>query len=171
MCGSSSYSRVKRWRINLKYEDPESFIEKLANLKIVIGARLNSGRYYIFDDLKPTPPHKFREMTIAEFQPFAQKMQRLWMINSDRVVCENFGLGANMSERPTTIFVFIPKEMEEAILKKEESHHGLKEAEIKKRKIMTMFDVKNTSSGWDVRVERTWIDNNLVYDDETPAKK
>lgn len=164
-------SRTKRWRINLKYEDPEGFIEKLANLKVVIGARLTSGRYYIFEEMKPSGQQKFREMSISEFQPFAQKMQRLWMVNSDRVVCENFGLGVSMSERPTTIFIFIPKEMEEAIVKKEESYHGLKEAEIKKRKIMTQFDVKNTGSGWDVAVTRTWTDPNLVYDDETPAKK
>ncbi|MBL8822037.1 MAG: hypothetical protein JNJ77_05565 [Planctomycetia bacterium] len=164
-------SRTKRWRINFKYEDPEGFIEKLGNLKVVVGARLNNGRYYIFEELSPTGGNKFKEMTIEQFQPYATKLQRLWVLNSVRDVCENFGIGANMSERPTTIFIFIPQDMENAILAREEAYHGLKEAEIKKRKIMTQFDVQRTGSGWEVRVIRTWTDPNLKYDDDPPPKK
>lgn len=164
-------SRTKRWRINFKYEDPESFVEKLANLRVVVGARLNNGRYYIYEELSAKPPFKFQEMTIEDFQKFANKLQRLWVLNNDRLACENFGLGVNMSERPTTIFIFIPQDMEEAILKKEESYHGLKEAEIKKRKIVTKFDVRRTGSGWDVRVESHTVDPNLKYDDDSPPKK
>lgn len=164
-------ARTKRWLINFKYEDPENFIEKLANLKVVVGARLNSGRYHIYEDMGTKPPFKFREMTIDDFQKFANKLQRLWVLNRSRDACENFALGVNMSERPNTIFIFIPTDMEEAILKKEESHHGLKEAEIKKRKIVTKFDVVRTGSGWDIKVEGTWTDPNLKYDDDPPAKK
>ncbi|MFO0811720.1 MAG: hypothetical protein U0796_00780 [Gemmatales bacterium] len=164
-------ARTKRWRINFKYEDPEGFIEKLANLKVVVGAYLNSGRFHIYDDMKPAPPMTFKEMNPTEFQAFAQKLQRLWVVNKDRSVTESFAQGVNMSSRPTNIFIFIPQDMEEAILKKEESYHGIKEAEIKKRKIWTKFDVRRTGSGWDVRVEGTGVDPNLKYDDDTPAKK
>lgn len=165
--------RTKRWRINFKYEDPEGFIEKLANLKVVVGSRLNSGRYFIYEELSAKPPFKFQEMTIEVFQKYANKLQRLWVLTTARDACENFGLGVNMSERPTTIFLFIPQDMELAILKKEESYHGLKEDEIKKRKIWTKFDVRRTEgSGWDVRVEAHGIDPNIKYDDPpTPAKK
>ncbi|HQR08154.1 MAG TPA: hypothetical protein PLN21_15100 [Gemmatales bacterium] len=165
-------SRTKRWLINFKYEDPENFIEKLANLKVVVGARLNSGRYYIYEDMYSKPPFKYREMNGEEFQKFANKLQRLWVLSKQRDACENFALGINMSERPVLIFIFIPTDMEEAILKKELSYHGLKdEAEIKKRKIVTKFDVVRTGTGWDVKVEGTWIDPNLKYDDDPPAKK
>ncbi|MFT3881343.1 MAG: hypothetical protein QM703_16970 [Gemmatales bacterium] len=162
--------RTKRWQINFKYEDPENFLEKLANLKVVVGARLNSGRFNIYEDMDK-PPYKFREMTSEEFSKFGNKLQRLFVLNRNRDVCESFQLGANMAERPNTVFIFIPKEMEEAILKKEESYHGLKEAEIKKRKIVTKFDVSRTGNGWKVDVLGTWTDPNLKYEDDTPAKK
>ncbi len=164
-------SRTKRWQINFRYEDPDGFIEKLANLKVVVGARLNNGRYHIYEDMASKAPFKFREMNGDEFQKFANKLQRLWVLNKQRDVCESFGLGVNMSERPTSFFIFIPTDMEDAILKKEESYHGLKEAEIKKRKIVTKFDVQRTGSGWDVRVEGSHVDPNLKYDDDPPAKK
>jgi len=164
-------SRTKRWQINFKYEDPESFIEKLANLRVVVGARLNSGRYNIYEDMASKAPFKFREMNGDEFQKFANKLQRLWVLSKQRDACENFGLGVNMSERPILIFIFIPTDMENAILKKEESYHGLKEDEIKKRKIVTKFDVQRTGSGWDVKVEGSHTDPNLKYDDDPPAKK
>ena len=77
-----------------------------------------------------------------------------------------------MSERPNTIFIFIPKDMEDAIFKKELSYHGLKdEAEIKKRKIVTRFDVTRSGTGWKVDVLGHWVDNNLKYQEEPPAKK
>jgi hypothetical protein len=158
--------RVKRWRINLSYEDPEMFIEKLSNLKIVIGARFNNGRFYIFEDMPSKPPITYKEMTLETFQQFAQKMQRLWMVTHDRNTCESFAIGANLSERPVTVFIFIPQDMELAILAKEEAHHGLKEAEIKKRKIVTKFDVRRTGSGWDVRVTGTQIDPTLNYENK-----
>lgn len=158
--------RTKRWRINFKYEDPESFIEKLANLKVVVGARLNSGRFHIYDDMKPAPPMTYKDMDITEFQKFAGSMQRLWVTNSVREVTDTFAHGVGMSSRPTTIFIFIPQDMEQAILAKEESYHGFKEPEIKKRKIWTRFDVRRTGSGWEVRVEATGTDPNLKYDDE-----
>lgn len=165
-------SRTKRWQINFKYEDPDGFVEKLANLKVVVGARLNSGRYNIYEDMASKAPFKFREMDGVEFQKFANKMQRLWVLSKQRDACENFGIGVNMSERPILIFIFIPTDMEEAILKKEISYHGVKdEAEIKKRKLVTKFDVQRTGSGWDVRVESSHIDPNLKYDDDPPAKK
>src|SRR5206468_4313371 len=118
---------TKRWVINFKYEDPESFVEKLANLKVVVGARLNSGRYNIYEDMPSKSPFKFREMNIDEFQKFANKLQRLWVLNRSRDACENFAYGVNMSERPNTIFIFIPQDMEDAIVKKELSYHGLKD--------------------------------------------
>jgi hypothetical protein len=156
--------RVKRWKINLSYEDPEAFIEKLSNLKIVIGARLNSGRFYIFEDMPARPPMNYKEMDIQQFQVFANKMQRLWMVTHDRNTCENFAMGTNMSERPTTVFIFLDQGMEQAILDKELKHHGLTEEEIKKRKIVTKFDVRRTGGGWDVRVTGQSVDPNLKYD-------
>lgn len=164
--------RTKRWVINFKYEDPDGFIEKLANLKVVVGARMVNGRFYIYEDMASKPPYKYRELELNDFQKFANKMQRLWVQSKLRDACENFGLGVNLSERPVLIFIFIPPDMEDAIVKKELSHHGFKdEKEIKKRKIVTQFDVQRTGACWQVRVEKTWTDPNLKYDDDAPAKK
>ncbi|HMP18467.1 MAG TPA: hypothetical protein PKD72_15685 [Gemmatales bacterium] len=59
--------RQKRWIINLSYVDPEAFVEKLSDLKIVVGARLNSGRFYIFESLTTKPPVPYKEMDSTEF--------------------------------------------------------------------------------------------------------
>lgn len=158
-------ARVKRWKINLSYEDPEQFIEKLSNLKIVVGARLNSGRFYIFEDMPSKPPMNYKEMDILSFQQFAQKMQRLWMTDHNRNDTEAFAIGSNMGDRPTTIFIFIPQDMELAILEKELKQHGLKEEEINKRKIVTKFDVSRSPSGtWNVRVTGWSVDPSLKLD-------
>src|SRR4029079_19335494 len=48
--------RVRRWKINLKYQDPEGFVKKLAELKITVGARMENGKFFIFSDLTKQPP-------------------------------------------------------------------------------------------------------------------
>ncbi len=166
--------RAKRWLINLAYEDPETFIEKLSNLKIVVGTRFNNGRFFIFENLTTTPPVPYKEMSPEEFQAYMQKAQKIFVSNRNRAACENFGLGVNIAERPIQIFMLIPQDMENAILAKEESYHGLKEAEIKRRKIVTQFNVKRTGSGWEVTVKDSKVDPTLKFLDDpsnTPEKK
>lgn len=166
--------RSKRWQINFQYEDPESYIEKLANLKIVVGARFNNGRFFIFEEMTAKPPVPFKEMTSGEFQAYMNKAQKIFLQNRNRTVCENFGIGVNIAERPIQMFLLIPQDMELAILAKEESFHGLKEKEIKLRKIVTKFDVKRTGSGWDIKVLGSHVDPTLKFLDDpsnTPEKK
>jgi hypothetical protein len=157
--------RPRRWTIKMSYEDAEAFLEKLSELKIVIGARKPDGRFLIFQDMPTKPPVPFVEMDLKKFQEFAQKMQQIWFVSNSRQTCNTFAEGVGLSERPRTVFMFIPKDMEEAILQKELKHHGLSEEEIKKRKITTEFDVRRTGSGWEVKVLKVGHDPSLNYDD------
>jgi hypothetical protein len=161
--------RQKRWVINLSYVDSDAFIEKLANLKIVVGARFNSGRYFIFETLTTKPPVPYKEMTLDEFSKYMNKAQKIFFQDRKRIDCENFGLGVNIAERPTSLFLLIPQDLEQAILAKEISYHGFSENEVKKRKLVTTFSVQRTSSGWDVRVEGAKVDPTLKFLEDPSA--
>ena len=159
-------ARTKRWQINFGYEDSEEFVKKLSNLKVVVGARLNNGTYNIYEEMPSQAPFEPREMTTGEFQKYANKMQRLWVINKQKDVCESFEEGVGMIERPISVFLFIPQDMEAAILKQEEAFHHLNEIEIMDRKLVTKFDVTRTEGGWNVKVEGQHIDPNLKYENQ-----
>jgi len=157
--------RPRRWTIKMSYEDAEAFLEKLSELKIVIGARKADGHFLIFQDLPPKPPVRFVEMDLKKFQEFAQKMQQIWFVTSASQTTNTLAEGVGLSERPRTVFMFIPQDMEKAILDKELSHHHMSEEEIKKRKITTDFDVRRTGNGWEVKVLKVGTNPNLNYDD------
>jgi hypothetical protein len=161
--GGSRMARVKRWKLNLAYEDPKEFIKKLGELKIEVGARKANGRFLIYSDLA-TLPAKPKEMTIVEFQKYVQGLQWLWLVSHDQNTCENFAIGAGLDERPTTIFLFVPQDMEKAIVAAETKHHGLTEKEIKEKKFVTRLDVTRKEKGWEVKVIGSYVDTNLKYD-------
>lgn len=163
----SRLGRTKRWRINFKYEDDKEFVNKLANLKVVVGVRMKEGKFLIYETLEGKAPFSPMTMETGDFQKYAQKMQRLWVVNNNKEVCESFAKGAELKEPPVSIFIFIPQEMEEALLRKETEHHKLNEEEIRNRKIFTKFDVTRQDKTWNIKVEDQGVDQNLRY--ETPS--
>jgi hypothetical protein len=152
----------KRWTINMQYDAPESFIEKLADLRIIVAARKLDGRFLIFDSLWQKPA-TIRELTSEEAVAEVKKMQRSFYVSTGRINCENFALGLNLSQAPAALYLFIPPDLEEALLQAELKHHKKTVDQIKQLRLVTTFDVKRTENGWDVKVIKADTNPNLKY--------
>jgi hypothetical protein len=146
-----------RWRINLRYDEPRAFVEKLATLRVAVGARLLNGRYIFFDRLPERPPYAGAEMSEAEFLSAGRSLNRIWFASQERTTCENFAIGIDLADRITTLYIFLPRDLEAALRAAEQRHLGLSADEIKKRRVVVNFEVIPAAGGWDVRVVKTTV--------------
>jgi len=149
--------RNVRWRILFSYDEPEVFVEQLANLQVTVALRLNNGRFMVYKNLPSTAPFKFEEMTDGAFMSYVNEARRLWFINHDRTTCENFAHAVSLSDRPLTLVVVIPAEMEQAILAAELQYHKMTEDEIRAKRLLTSFKVTRAGSQWKVTVTKSEV--------------
>lgn len=159
---NGTHDGPKRWTINMQYEDPESFIEKLADLRMIVAARQGDGRFLVFDSVWQKPV-TFRELTLEQVSAEVKKMKRSFYVSTGRASCENFALGLNLAQAPTALYLFIPPDLEEALLQAELKHHKKTVEQIKEQKLVTTFDVKRTETGWNVKVVDSRTNPNLPY--------
>jgi hypothetical protein len=159
---NGTHDGPKRWTINMQYEDPESFIEKLADLRIIVAARQRDGRFLVFDSVWQKPV-TFRELTLEQVGAEVKKMKRSFYVSTGRASCENFALGLNLGQAPTALYLFIPPDLEEALLQAELKYHKKTVEQIKEQKLVTTFDVKRTETGWNVKVVDSRTNPNLHY--------
>ncbi|MFT3882049.1 MAG: hypothetical protein QM703_20645 [Gemmatales bacterium] len=150
-------ARNKRWRLQFNYDEPEVFVEQLANLQVTVAVRLNNGRFLVYQSMSVTTPFKYEEMTDGAFMTYVNETRKLWFINNDRTTCENFAYGVNLSDRPLTMVMVIPAEMEQAILAAELQYHKMTEDEIRARRLATSFKVIREGSQWKVTVTKSEV--------------
>ncbi|HQR05788.1 MAG TPA: hypothetical protein PLN21_03145 [Gemmatales bacterium] len=150
-------ARNMRWRILFNYNEPEVFVGQLANLQVTVAVRLNNGRFMVYKNLPATSPFNYEEMTDGAFMAYVNEARRLWFINHDRTTCENFAYAVNLSERPLTLVMVIPAEMEQAILAAELQYHKMTEDEIRAKRLLTSFKVIREGSHWKVTVTKSEV--------------
>lgn len=148
--GGSLMARNKRWNIRFEYDEPETLIEQFNSLGVTVAARLNNGRFLVYDQFAPTI--KFRELNDDAFSSFINTSKRLWFISMNRTVCENFEIGVSISERVLKLVLIIPPEMEKAVLQAELAHHRMTEDEIRTKMLGTGFRVVRDGAGYKVSV-------------------
>jgi hypothetical protein len=153
--GGDKMSRIIRWKISLRYEEPEVFVEQLNNLQVIVAARLNSGRYLVFKDLKVTGGLKYEELTEDGLVNYMRGVQRLGFQTQDLTTTQNFAYGINLSERIISLWIYIPQEMEKAILEAELAHHRMSEDQIKQKRLATRFNVQREGGRYVVKVTGT----------------
>jgi hypothetical protein len=161
--GGGRLERVKRWRINLAYDEPKEFVSKLAELKVEVGARQKDGRFQMFTDLTKSPA-EYREIDITAFQKYAREKQCLWLVSNDDATRANFREGTGVAETPVKLFIFLPQDLEKEIVKFEEKLYDLTEAQIKAKKIVTHFEVSRKGDAWDFKVTQSYLDPSLQYE-------
>lgn len=149
--------RNKRWRIQFSYDEPELLLSQLANLKVTVACRLNNGRFLVFKQLAESVPHAFEEMTTDSFASWVNQARQLWFINNDRITCENFAYAVNLADRPLTLVLVIPHEMEQAILAAELKHHQMTEAQLRARRMTTSFKVVREGENWKVSITKSEV--------------
>lgn len=156
--GSSSYmGRSKRWRIHFSYDEPELLLSQFANLQITVACRLNNGRFLVYKNLGVSAPFKYEEMTETDFTTFVNGAKKLWFLTNERVTCDNFVYAVNLSDRPLTLVIIIPGEMEKAILAAELAYHKMTEDQIREKRLGTSFNVVREGSNWKVTVTKTGV--------------
>jgi hypothetical protein len=148
--GGSLMARNKRWNIRFEYDEPETLIEQFKSLGVTVAARLNNGRFLVYDQFAPTI--KFRELNDEAFSKFINTGNRLWFVSMNRTVCENFEIGVSLSERALKLVMIIPPEMEKAVLQAELAHHRMTEDEIRTKMLGTAFRVVRDGAGYKVSV-------------------
>jgi hypothetical protein len=150
--GGMPWGRDERWRLRLSYDEPEAFVEQLSNLQVVVALRMNSGRFRILKRLPTRGPFEYEEMTAEQAAHFLTPLDRLGFVTQDRISTESFAAGVNLAERPHALFIYIPKELEQALLDAEIKYHRLTEEKIRERRLATHFDVRREGSGWVIKV-------------------
>jgi hypothetical protein len=155
--GGTPEGRNARWKIAMRYEEPEAFLEQLSNLQVVVAARLNSGRFLVFKDLVTAGGVKYEELTQEKLVSYIRGLQRLGFQTQDLTTTENFAYGVNLSERIISLWIYIPQEMEQALLDAELAYHRLAEEQIKQKGIRTQFNVRRENGRYIVKVTKTEI--------------
>ncbi len=148
--GGSLMARNKRWNIRFDYDEPETLIGQFKSLGVTVAARLNNGRFLVYDQFAPSI--KCKEMNDEEFSKYMNTGKRLWFVNMNRTVCENFEIGVSLSERALKLILIIPPEMEKAVLQAELAHHRMTEDEIRTKQLGTSFRVVRDGTGYKVSV-------------------
>jgi hypothetical protein len=154
--GGMPWGRDERWRLRLSYDEPEAFVEQLSNLQVVVVVRMNSGRFLVFKHMPTRGPFPFQEMTHAEVYSYASTLDRLGFVTQDRITTENFAHGVSLGERPHALFIYIPKDLEQALLAAELKYHNLPEEKIRERRLATHFDVIRQSGQWVIKITKSY---------------
>ena len=149
--------RNKRWNILLSYDEPETLLGQLANLRCIMAGRVNSGRFLFFKDLAGSKPGSFEEMTPDAFAKWVNASKKLWFTSSDRTTNDNFAFAVNQSERMLMLVMVIPLEMEKAILAAELKHHKMTEGEVRTHKFRTSFRVVRQGETYRVEVVKSVV--------------
>lgn len=155
--GGVPFGRNVRWRINLRYDEPEAFITQLNNLQVIVAAKLNSGRFLVFKELPASGPVRYEEMTLDECAKYVRQAGRLGFHTQDATTAENFAYGVRLSERVLDMWIYIPKDLENALAEAEAKHYQLSEEQIRNRRLLTTFEVRRDGQRWLVRVSKTEV--------------
>ncbi len=145
--------RAMRWTITIPYDEPEAFLAKLTEMQAVLFVREGDNLYRIFADLSKRPFATTVEDE-AGIRKMAQRLQRIWYTTEDHQACINLAEALGLPKAPRSIFIFLPRDLEDEMFRQELSYRKLTEDEVVKKNLHTWFEVKRGSNGWLVRVTK-----------------
>jgi hypothetical protein len=146
------YLRQSRWKIILPREDPEAFVKKLNDLKVLLviptaADGSYNDRYLLCDDLAKRPV-VFKPVDAEEINAY----NRLWFMSDCPIDATCVATALNLPKRPRWIAIFIPPDLEQALARAEFTHKKISEDELNQRGWITHFDVDRRGEAWVVRV-------------------
>ncbi len=144
--------RTDRWGVQLYYNTGEDLYQEWAKLKAVIlvpEGQLKTGTDYqsfrVYRDLSTkSPPFK------SETRQQVNTLNRVWWASRDLVAIEKLSKFLNLPSRPPFIAFFIPRELEDELLKKELAYKGKKEDQLEGW--FTTFEVKRIGDKFEAKV-------------------
>jgi hypothetical protein len=159
--GSNRLDRPRRWTIKMHYDDPKDFVKKLSELELTVGALTKDRTFLVYEKMPAMPPFHPKEMKETEFQAYAQQLQNIWQVSSAKITTRAFADSVGLKEAPRIVFLFIPKSLEQALIKYEIDLYQMPEAKIKEKKICSTFDVKRRGDQWEIEVIQSVINPDL----------
>lgn len=145
--GNVRTRRKDRWEISLPMQDSAQFVKKLGELEFILMIPDGPGRFKLFDMTQKNPEGK--RATIIDIN----KMNRIWYTNRAQTACQGIAKELMLKEPPAFFAIFIPQELEVALLKAELEHANLSEKEIEAKHLVTRFQAHRKDGKWDVKVK------------------
>ncbi len=138
--GEQQRKRVLRWRIVFDTRDGEDYARQLEALGAVLAIPTGEGKYEVIRDLGKRP-----------VRPAPEDLTRVqhifWLEGNARSVA-GLAKALGLKKAPAHVVVFLPKYVEDVLLRKELAHAGRKEEEIAE----TTFRFERTKDGYKLRV-------------------
>jgi hypothetical protein len=132
--------RLLRWRIVFDTRDGEDYARQLAALGAVLAIPTGDGKYAVIRDLGRRP-----------VKPAAEdltRVQHVFWMESDPASVRALAKALGLKKAPEHVVVFLPKYVEDVLLRKELAHRGRKEESIEE----TTFRFVRTEAGYQLRV-------------------
>jgi RNA polymerase sigma factor (sigma-70 family) len=132
--------RMLRWRIVFDTRDGEDYARQLEALGAVLAIPVGDGKYQVIRDLGKRPVRPAAE-------DLTQVRHIFWMEDNPRSVA-GLAKALGLKKAPAHVVVFLPKYVEDVLLRKELAHAGRKEENIEE----TTFRFVRTKDGYKLRV-------------------
>lgn len=138
--------RKDRWNIVLPLSDSVQFVRKLRELQVVLVVPEGPDQYRLYDLTKEKPEG------VTSTLKGLEKLNRVWYTNRTPAACLAIADELGLSSRPELFAIFIPRELEDEMFRKELAYAGRNEAELNRLKMSTTFEINRRGAGWEVRV-------------------
>jgi hypothetical protein len=138
--GEEQRKRMLRWRIVFNTRDGEDYARQLEALGAVLAIPAGEGKYEVIRDLGKRPVRPAPE-------DLARVQHIFWIDDSARSAA-GLAKALGLKKAPAHVVVFLPKYVEDVLLRKELAHAGRKEEDI----LETTFRFERTRDGYKLRV-------------------
>jgi hypothetical protein len=133
--------RVLRWRILFDTRDGEDYARQLEALGAVLAIPTGDGnKYAVIRDLGKRPVESAPEDLT--------RVRHVFWMESDPAAVRALAKALGLKKAPEHVVVFLPKYVEDVLLRKELAYRGRKEADIEE----TTFRFVRTEAGYQLRV-------------------
>jgi hypothetical protein len=143
--------RMDRWTLLVPSTTGEEYRQSLSSMKAVVAFPAEQSQHYrVFRDL---------EAKTSKVEASAELAKLNWIYwaildENDRGSVRQLGKALGMDDPPRRMYVFIPRELEEEMLKQELAHAQLSEAEIRDQRLETRFSASRCGDKWVFKVIR-----------------
>ncbi len=138
--GEEQRKRLLRWRIMFDTRDGADYAHQLEALGAVLAIPVDDGKYQVIRDLGQRPVRPVPEDL--------SRVQHIFWVDDGARSVAGLAKALGLKKAPAHVVVFLPKYVEDVLLRKELAHAGRKEEDI----LETTFRFVRTRDGYKLRV-------------------
>jgi hypothetical protein len=142
---SERLKRPERWTLQIPYTTGEEYRDKLANLNAMIAFPEGKTQFRLFRDLS-------KKTSTVETQQGLGGLGRVWWNDSDPERVSGLAGSLGATGNPKVMFIFLPRDLEKELLKRELEYAKKTEAQLNEQGIETWFTAEKVGASWNVKV-------------------